>query len=73
MATWAPPPAETEREFGLRLTIDSLRKDLGDLIGRRPKRTIRECAYCGARCYGKACKEHRDLVQLDPLMGGTQS
>lgn len=73
MATWAPPPAETEREFSLRVTIDDLRRELGALIGKRPPLTIRACVYCGARCYGKACKEHRDLIQVDPSMGGTQS
>ena len=23
------------------------------------------CAYCGARCNGRACPSHRDLVQLE--------
>jgi predicted molibdopterin-dependent oxidoreductase YjgC len=57
----------------LRAKIDGLRKELGALIGSRPRKTVRECAYCGARCYGRACREHRDLIQVDPSMGGTQS
>lgn len=30
------------------------------------------CVYCGIRCYGRACPEHRPLIQIDPNYGGVQ-
>lgn len=26
------------------------------------------CVYCGASCYGRACRQHRDLVQIENRM-----
>jgi hypothetical protein len=83
MASLAP----SERELRLRERIDTLRdqrdeaederrrlrKTVATLIGSRPKKQFRECVYCGAFTYGKACPAHRDLIQRDPLMGGSQS
>lgn len=50
-----------------------VRSMVAAFAGSRPKRPLRECVYCGSFAYGKACREHRDLIQLDPSMGGTQS
>lgn len=26
------------------------------------------CVYCAARCVGRACRQHRDLVQIENRM-----
>lgn len=55
------------------MKLASPRETVANIVGTRPKRPVRECVYCGAFTYGKACRDHRDLIQLDPQMGGTQS
>lgn len=42
---------------------------LGLVAAERERELIRYCAYCGVVCQGKACRAHRDLVQIDPGMG----
>jgi hypothetical protein len=46
------------------------------LLTQRPKKVYRRCDFCGAPCYGKTCRAHRDLLTKDPTsiafaQGGT--
>jgi hypothetical protein len=68
----------TERERRLRARVDTLlseraqlRQTVESLVNRGPRPMFRDCVYCGRPTYGKACRVHRDLIQLDPSMGGT--
>jgi hypothetical protein len=68
----------TEDERRLRARVDTLlneraqlRQTVASFVNRGPRPSFRECAYCGVPTYGKACREHRDLIQLDASMGGT--
>jgi hypothetical protein len=37
---------------------------LRDLV--KPARTGRfHCTYCGARCFGRVCRAHRDLIAIE--------
>lgn len=40
-----------------------------DLLAQRPKRTYRQCEFCGRPCQGRACSQHRDLLEVDPHRG----
>jgi hypothetical protein len=42
---------------------------LGLVAAERPRQLLRHCVYCGTLCYGKACQNHKDLIQADPGMG----
>jgi hypothetical protein len=37
-----------------------------EIVTERPKRIYRACCYCGRPCSGPACRDHRDLLALDP-------
>ena len=37
------------------------------LAGQKRDRS-HHCVYCGASCYGRACRQHRDLVQIENRM-----
>lgn len=68
----------TNREARKRISALSTERDglkrrnrqlMGQIAGARPRRVAGWCVYCGIKCTGKACAEHRDLVQIDPGMG----
>lgn len=41
------------------------RRLVRDLTRRRPKRLASSCVYCGAPCWGRACRGHRDLLDIE--------
>jgi hypothetical protein len=49
-----------------------LRRIVKAILAERGRPLLSRCAYCGEPCYGRACKEHRDLIQLDPGMGASR-
>ena len=36
-----------------------------NVIAKREPRIAARCIYCGAHCAGRACAQHRDLIQLE--------
>ena len=36
-----------------------------NVIAKRAPRIAGHCIYCGAHCQGRACRAHRDLIQLE--------
>lgn len=48
----------------LALLPDADRRLLRDAT--RPPRVGRfNCSYCGARCFGRVCRAHRDLLEVE--------
>jgi len=35
-------------------------------IVERERPSFRHCCFCGAPTYGRACRAHRDLLDVDP-------
>jgi hypothetical protein len=49
------------------------RADLRLLFPLRPQNPCASrCVYCSALCWGRACPEHRPLIQVDPNYGGVK-
>lgn len=72
--------ARLSRERRLRERIDELVDErdaarsratkLAGQVAKQRKPYVR-CVYCGERCRGRACADHRDLPRLDPHYEGS--